>query len=307
MNILLTGGAGFIGSHIAESYIKKGHNLIIVDNLSRGKYENIQFIDKKSIFIKVDIKNVKRLLKEVDGMKIDVINHHAAQIDVRVSMEEPEKDVEENIIGVLNILELAKRKNVKHIIFASSAGTVYGECKGIKNLPDESSVPEPVSIYGVDKLAGEYYIKSFAYWNGVSYCILRYGNVYGPRQDPHGEAGVVAIFTGRILKNKPVFIFGDGRQLRDYVYVKDVAHANLLALNKKGVFNIGSGKTTSVNELADMLEKIHGRKIKRIYKPPRTGEILKSAFKIDRAIKKLGWKPETELYEGLKKTYEWFA
>ncbi|MCS7184783.1 MAG: NAD-dependent epimerase/dehydratase family protein [bacterium] len=306
MNILLTGGSGFIGSHIADLYIKNQHKLIIIDNLSSGNIGNLKGIDKKAKFIKLDIKRKRDLFSALRSYRIDVINHHAAQIDVRVSEENTLKDIKENIIGSLNIIELANLKKVKHIIFAGSAGTVYGEVKN-KKIPDEQSTPEPISIYGINKLTAEYYIKSNSYWNKkITYCILRYGNVYGPRQDPNGEAGVVAIFIGRILKNKHIYIYGSGKQLRDFVYVEDVAKANVLALNKKGVYNIGTGKAHSVLDIVDILERVHGRKIIRVFKPARKGEIFKSAFKVEKAANELGWRAKVSLYDGIKKTYEWF-
>ncbi|MFN3966887.1 MAG: NAD-dependent epimerase/dehydratase family protein [Endomicrobiia bacterium] len=303
LKILVTGGAGFIGSHIVDKYISEGHSVVVVDNLSTGKKENI---NPEAKFYTVDITDIKHLSQIFENEKPDVVNHHAAQIDVRKSVADPTFDANVNIIGSINLLENCKKYNVKKFIFASSGGTIYGECSYIP--PDEDSQYFPMSPYGIAKLSVEYYIKYYSETFNIKTAILRYGNVYGPRQDPHGEAGVVAIFSERMLKNEPVFIFGDGKQMRDYVYVEDVVRANLLVLNhdENLTLNIGTSKPTSVLELFEMMKKICGYKQNPVFKPPRTGELFKSFLDIKKAKEKIGWEPLFNLEEGLKKTIEYF-
>ena len=212
-----------------------------------------------------------------------------------------------NILGALNILENAKKNGVKKVIFASSGGTIYGEC-GSK-APDEKAYADPLSPYGIAKYSVEYYLKYYRAVYGLKYTILRYGNVFGPRQDPHGEAGVIAIFSGKMLKGERVTVFGDGKQMRDYVYVADVVRANVLAL-KKGdneIINIGTQQATSVNRLVQEMSRITCLNEKPLYKPARTGELFRSFLAIKKAGRVLGWKPEVPLYEGLKKTIEYFG
>lgn len=303
MKILVTGGAGFIGSNIVDELIEKKHKVVIVDNLATG---NIKNINKKAKFYKVSVCDKKKIDDIFKKEKIDVVIHHAAQLDVRKSVEDPCFDADVNIKGALNILEACKNTKVKKIIFASSGGTIYGEC-GSK-APDEKAFANPLSPYGVAKLSVEHYIKAYSALYGLKYTILRYANVYGPRQDVNGEAGVVAIFIGKMSKNEDVFIFGDGKQLRDYVYVKDVVSANIKSLTKGNneVINIGTNKTTSVTKLATELSKIMNYKKKPVFKPKRNGELFKSFLNISKAKKVLNWKPNITVSQGLKDTVDFF-
>ena len=304
MKILVTGGAGFIASNIADAYIKEGYQVSIVDNLSTGKRSNI---NQEAKFYNVDITNGEEILHIFEKEKFDIVNHHAAQIDVRKSVADPIFDAQVNILGTLNILENCHKHGIKKVIFASSGGVIYGECS--ENLfPDEQTESRPLSPYGVTKLGVEYYLKYYRTICNVNYTILRYGNVYGPRQDPFGEAGVVAIFSQAMLKNKDIFIFGDGEQLRDYVYVGDIVQANLLALSNGGndVFNIGTGITSSVNRLFNELKTINDYNKNPIYKSVRPGELFRSALNINKAKEKLNWTAKTSFKEGLEKTADWF-
>ncbi|MCR4662667.1 MAG: SDR family NAD(P)-dependent oxidoreductase [Endomicrobiaceae bacterium] len=303
MKILVTGGAGFIGSNIVDELIEKKHKVVIVDNLATGNMKNV---NKKAKFYKVSVCDKKKIDEIFKKEKIDVVIHHAAQLDVRKSVEDPCFDADVNIKGALNILEACKNTKVKKIIFSSSGGTIYGEC-GSK-APDEKAFANPLSPYGVAKLSVEHYIKAYSELYGLKYTILRYANVYGPRQDVNGEAGVVAIFIGRMSQNKEFFIFGDGKQLRDYVYVKDVVSANIKSLTKGNneIINIGTNKTTSVTKLAQELSKIIGYDKKPVFKPKRNGELFKSFLNISKAKKVLGWEPKVDINKGLKNTVEYF-
>ena len=303
MKILVTGGAGFIGSNIVDELVEKKHKVVIVDNLATG---NIKNVNKKAKFYKVSVCDKKKINEIFKKEKIDIVIHHAAQLDVRKSVADPCFDADVNIKGTLNILEACKNTKVKKIIFASSGGTIYGEC-GSK-APDEKSFANPLSPYGVAKLSVEHYIKAYNALYGLKYTILRYANVYGPRQDVNGEAGVVAIFIGKMTANKEVFVFGDGKQLRDYVYVKDVVSANIKALTKGNneIINIGTQKTFSVNQLVKELSLIINYKNKPIFKPKRNGELFKSFLNISKAKKVLGWQPKVDIVKGLKNTVEYF-
>ncbi|SMB98204.1 UDP-glucose 4-epimerase [Thermanaeromonas toyohensis ToBE] len=312
MRILVTGGAGFIGSHIVDALITQGHEVIVVDNLTSGRKENI---NPAARFYFMDICSPE--MEEVFRKeKPELVNHHAAQIDVRRSVADPHEDARVNIVGLLNLLKNCVRYGVKGFIFASSGGVVYGEPT---ELPVKEGYPKgPLSPYGVSKLASEYYLYCFAQVHGLPYITLRYGNVYGPRQDPHGEAGVVAIFGNKMLKGETPTIYGDGEQLRDYVYVQDVVKANLLAMEKlakksypslgKGIdglaYNIGTGKGTSVNELFHLLKKVIGYQGEAIYGPTRAGELKRIYLDCSKAWQELGWRAEVKLEEGLKHTVQ---
>lgn len=302
-NVLVTGGAGFIGSNIVDLLIGNGYNISVIDNLYTGKKENL---NKKARFYRRDIRN--RNLKEVfKKEKPEFVIHHAAQVNVRKSMSDPEFDADVNIMGTINLLECCKNFNIEKIVYASSGGAVYGEPQ---YLPaDESHPINPISQYGASKHAVEHYLE--LYWKnfGIDYVSLRYSNVYGPRQDPFGEGGVVAIFIGKFLKNLKPVIFGDGNQTRDFVYVGDVANANLVSLIKKTdtrIFNIGAGIETSVNEISEKLKNILNSKIVPIYGDAIQGEVRRIYLDVSLAEKELGWKPGVTLDNGLRKTIEWF-
>lgn len=303
MKILVTGGAGFIGSNITDAYIKAGHQVVIIDNMSSGKKENI---NAKAKFYKADITDLPAISKIFSREKFDLLNHHAAQIDVRKSVENPAYDARINVMGTLNLLECAKNTNVKKVIFASSGGTIYGECG--KTAPDEKCPGKPLSPYGITKHTIEFYLNFYAAIHGLKFTVLRYANVYGPRQDPFGEAGVVAIFSQRMLGNKELLIFGNGKQTRDYVFVGDVVKANVNALSRGNneIINIGTGRLTSVNMLFKEMASISNYKAKPVYKPARAGELQKSFLGNKKAKAILEWAPSVQLEDGLDKTMKYF-
>ena len=302
MKILVTGGAGFIGSNVVDALVKCGHEVTVLDNLSTGKEENI---NPEVKFYNIDLLDIESLEFVFREFKPDVVNHHAAQIDVRKSVEDPAFDAETNIIGSINLFELSINYGVRRIIFSSTGGALYGE---LENLPADEDTPiEPLSPYGVAKYCTENYLNYFKRLYGIERVILRYANVYGPRQDPLGEAGVVAIFTGKILKGETPVIYGDGTQTRDYIYIEDVVEANVLALNgKEGVYNIGTGKETSVNELINVFSNVLGKEIKPEYVLPRIGEVHRISLDADMAKKELGFVPKSSIEEGIRKTIEWY-
>lgn len=303
MKILVTGGAGFIGSTIVDEYVKLGHKVVIIDNLSSGKKKNI---NPRARFYKCDIGDAARVGRIFRKERFDVVTHHAAQIDVRRSVADPVFDARVNVLGTLVLLENCRAHGVKKVIFASSGGTIYGECGRIP--PTELSPGRPLSPYGITKHCVEFYLKYYAALFGLKYTVLRYSNVYGPRQDPHGEAGVVAIFSQRILNNEEIKIFGDGKQLRDYVYVADVARANVLALTRgtNEIINIGTRKASSVNDLYRAMAAVTGYAKKPVYKPARPGELFRSFLDAGKARRVLGWQPRVSFSEGLLKTIEYF-
>jgi len=302
MRILVTGGAGFIGSHVVDSYIEAGHDVFVVDDLSTGKRENLH---PKAHFLHADILDlaVRKLLA---SEKIDVVNHHAAQMDVRRSVADPLFDARINLLGMLNVLEGAREAKVKKVIFSSSGGTVYGEQTMFPASEDHPT--QPISPYGVSKRAGEHYLYFYSVEYGIPYIALRYANIYGPRQDPHGEAGVVAIFTLRLLSGNQPIINGDGKQTRDYVFVKDVAQANLAALqtNYCGPINIGTSIETDVNQLFHHLRTLTNSALPELHGPAKSGEQRRSVLAWNRAQEVLGWSPTVEIGEGLRQTVEFF-
>ncbi len=335
MRILVTGGAGFIGSHVADAYLAAGHEVAVVDDLSTGSKENL---DPRARFFRVDIRSAE-LPAVLADFRPEVVNHHAAQMSVSVSARDPRLDADINILGTLNLLEAAVRNGVRRIIFASTGGAMYGDQD---TLPTPETVfPQPVSPYGVAKLAVERYLHAFHAMHGLSAVALRYANVYGPRQNPHGEAGVVAIFSKAILEGRELTVNGDGGQTRDYVYVGDVVRANLLALERgepraegrepraevqggridrdsdrmsdeRGaggsplVLNIGTGAETSVNDLVQLLREIAATAFTWRHGPPRPGEQRRSALDSGLAWRSLGWRPATDIRTGLAQTFRWF-
>ncbi len=302
MKILVTGGAGFIASHVVDAFIKDGHQVFILDNLATGFEKNI---NQKAEFIKEDITN-KDLSALFEKEKFDVVNHHAAQMDVRRSVADPAFDANTNIIGTINLLQNCIKTGVKKFMFASTGGAVYGEQNYYP--ADESHTTSPLSPYGISKLAVEKYLYFYYAQYKLNYTVLRYANIYGPRQNPFGEAGVIAIFTSKLLKGEQPVINGSGLQTRDYVFVGDVVKANLITLKdeKSDIYNIGTGKETNVNEIYSLLNKFAGKGQVEKHGPAAPGEQMRSVITSEKLYKKFGWKPSTTLEEGLKKTMEFF-
>ncbi|MDD3887281.1 MAG: NAD-dependent epimerase/dehydratase family protein [Patescibacteria group bacterium] len=304
MKILVTGGAGFIGSHIVDKLIEDTNEVIIIDNLSTGKKENL---NSKAKFYQADIKNYEEIEKVFEQEKPEYICHQAAHASVPESVKDPISDAENNILGSINIFKLASKYNVKKIVFASTGGALYGDADVLPT--PETYEAKPVSPYGVSKLAAEEYLYCFNFLNKLNYTILRYANVYGPKQDPFGEAGVVAIFCQKIANNDQPIINGDGKCTRDYVYVKDIANANLSALKSEksqNIYNVGTGIQTDVNTIFQNLIKISGRNIPEKHGPARIGDQRTSAIDSSKIKQELNWEPKVKLEDGLKETYEWF-
>jgi UDP-glucose 4-epimerase len=303
MKILVTGAAGFIGSHVVDIYIAKGYEVVAVDDLSTGRASNLNPAAK---FYKLDIRR-SELAEVFEKEKPDFVNHHAAQMDVRRSVTDPMLDADINILGSINLLENAQKHNVKRFIYISSGGAVYGEPE---YLPcDEKHPINPICQYGASKHTIEHYLYIYQQVHGLPYVVLRYANVYGPRQNPHGEAGVVAIFTGKMLSGGEVVVNGDGEQQRDFVYVGDCAQANLLALDTPGVnqiYNIGSGDETSINEIYGMLREISGYEKAPVHAPAKAGETRRIYLENTRASTGLGWEPTVTLMQGLRMTVDYF-
>lgn len=303
MKILVTGGAGFIGSHVVDAYVAQGHEVIVVDDLSNGKRENVT---GRAHFVHLDIRD-PALAEVFASYRPQVVNHHAAQIDVRRSVQDPAFDAEVNVLGTLRVLEQCRRSGVHRLIFASTGGAIYGEPK---YLPmDENHPIAPLAPYGASKFAAEQFLRLGVLIEGMTCVVLRYANVYGPRQDPLGEAGVVAIFAAAMLQGQTPTIYGDGTQTRDFVYVGDVAHANLLALDRDpgGPVNIGTGIGTSINDVFSILAGLTGFRGQPICALPRAGEIHTCYLDNSRARQHLGWQPGTDLREGLARTVRAFA
>jgi UDP-glucose 4-epimerase len=302
MRILVTGGAGFIASHIADAFINEGHSVTILDNLSTGFEKNI---NPKAKFVKGDICD-KEISSLFEKEKFDIVNHHAAQMDVRKSVADPAFDANTNIIGTLNLLQNSVKTGVKKFMFASTGGAVYGEQSYFP--ADESHPTSPLSPYGISKLAVEKYLYFYSVQYNLNYTVLRYANIYGPRQSPMGEAGVVAIFTSKLLKNEQPIINGPGTQTRDYVFVGDVVKANITTLNdgNSDIYNIGTGQETDVNQLFHMLNKITGNDMPEKHGPAAPGEQMRSVITSDKIFKKFNWKPSTPIETGLSKTVEFF-
>lgn len=302
MRILVTGGAGFIGSHVADACVAAGHEVMVLDNLSSGRKENVP---PAARFVLCDVSS-DTAEEAVRTFRPEVVSHHAAQIDVRTSVADPLFDARVNILGTLHLLEACRKHGVRKFLFASSGGAGYGEQETFP--ADESHPVRPVSPYGAAKMAAELYLHYYRVQHGLAYTSLRYGNVYGPRQDPHGEAGVVAIFSERLLRGQTAIIYGDGEQTRDYVYVADVVRANLLALERGDgtALNIGTGIETSVNTLFRALRSLAGSEQKEIHAPAKPGEQRRSCLENRMASYELGWYPETSLDEGLARTLSYF-
>ena len=299
MKIIVTGGAGFIGSHVVDWYLELGHNVVVIDDLSTG---NLTHLPKKAKFYQMDVGS-DQLAKVFEEERPDVVNHLAAQIDVRKSLEDPVADARTNIIGSLNLLKLCQKYKVKKVIFSSSGGAIYGEQQTYP--ADENHPAEPQSPYGIAKLTIEKYLQFYSWTYGIPFVALRYANVYGPRQNALGEAGVVAIFTKKLLNGEIPTINGDGKQTRDYVYIDDVVHCNVEALKSdvRGIFNVGTGIETDVTTIATKLIQLTGpANIKPHFGPAKDGEARRSCLKPG----KLQKTPPTLLSVGLEKTVEWF-
>jgi UDP-glucose 4-epimerase len=303
MRVLLTGGAGFIGSHVADHLLARGHEVAIVDDLSSGKRDNVP---EGARFYELDIRTgCAEVFRDFEP---EALCHQAAQMDVRRSVREPDFDASVNVLGTIRLLENCIDTEVRKVVFASTGGAVYGEQR---EYPATEEHPQyPISPYGVSKLAGERYMHYYHVQYGLPYMALRYANVYGPRQDPHGEAGVVAIFCGNLAAGTASTINGSGEQTRDYVYVEDVARANVLALESgapPGAYNIGTGVETSVNGLYELLANVSGKDLLPEYGPAKPGEQLRSCVDPSKSEELLKWRPEIGLKGGLEETLRFFG
>jgi UDP-glucose 4-epimerase len=304
MRVLVSGGAGFIGSHTVDALAARGgHEIAIIDNLAAGKRDQV---NPRARFYQADLRDASAVRDVIDRERPEVLVHLAAQMDVRRSVADPAFDAQVNLVGFLNLMEAGREHGLRRVVFSSTGGAIYGEQECFPC--DEEHPQRPVSPYGIAKLATEKYLFFYRAQYGIDYVALRYANVYGPRQDPHGEAGVVAIFCGRILEGRPVTIYGDGGQTRDYVYVADVVRANVAALEStvSGAFNVGTGVETSVNQLYDALARNAGTSRAAEFGPPRAGEQRRSVILPERAARELGWRPQVELSDGLAQTLRFF-
>jgi UDP-glucose 4-epimerase len=291
---IVTGGAGFIGSHVVDALVARGDDVTVLDNLSTGRHENV---NEGARLVEADLAAAAGVFADA---RPEICFHLAAQVDVRVSVERPDFDAEVNLLGTIHVLEAARGHGVQ-VVFASSGGAIYGECDG----PAAEDAPLlPLAPYGASKLAGEEYLETYNRLYETNHVALRYANVYGPRQDPHGEAGVVAIFLGRLARGEPLRIYGDGRQTRDYAYVGDVATATLGAPGHTGVFNVGTGTETSVLELAEACQRAAGISVEIEHAPARAGELQRSVVNPGRAERELGFRAGTSLEDGLAATWE---
>ena len=302
MKVLVTGGAGFIGSHIADRLLEAGHEVVVLDDLSTGHVEHLA---AKARFYQMDLSSP--WLDELFRIeRPDAIAHQAAQASVRVSVDDPVFDATVNVVGTAALLQAGVRHGVRRFLFASTGGAIYGDTEAIPTPEDAPALP--VSPYGAAKLAAEVYLRTFHALHGLSFAALRYANVYGPRQDPHGEAGVVAIFSQRLLAGAIARINGDGKQTRDFVYVRDVAEANLLALTSDAVgsFNVGTGVETDINRIFEIIKRLTGSSQPEEHAPPKAGEQRRSVVDAAKIARVMGWQPRTGLEEGLRQTVQYF-
>jgi UDP-glucose 4-epimerase len=310
MRALVTGGSGFIGSNLVDALLDRGDEVTVVDDLSTGRIENLDGARRRGIaFHEADITDSERLCKLVASARPDIVFHLAAQIDVRKSIEDPAWDAGINVGGTINVLDAARRAGVARVVNTSTGGAIYGD---VDTIPTPESTPaRPMAAYGTSKLCAETYCGWHERLYGLSAVTLRYGNVYGPRQDPRGEAGVIAIFCGRVLEGKRPTIYGDGQQTRDYVFVADVVAANLAAAEHPeahGVYNVGTGRERSVLEVLGSLRRAAGLgddDLQPEYAPARLGELQRSALDVGRARAELGFTAEADLDDGMRRTFEW--
>lgn len=302
MKILITGGAGFIGSHVADALIDKGHEVHIIDDLTGGRIDNVP---GAATFHQADIRS-REAAEILEKESFEIIVHHAAQMDVRRSVADPRFDADVNILGFLNLMEAGRRSGLQKVVFASTGGAIYGEPDYAPQ--DEAHPLRPLSPYGITKLCTERYLYYYQQEFGISHVVLRYANVYGPRQNPHGEAGVVAIFCERLLEGKQPVIYGDGEQTRDYVFVGDVVQANVRALEygTSGTFNVGTSVETNVNELFRAIRDRIDESVEEVHEKGRPGEQRRSVLDYSYSERELGWSPESDLQEGLSRTVDWF-
>ncbi len=301
--VIVTGGAGFIGSHVVDAFLSAGYNVVALDNMHSGSAANV---DPRAHLYRADIRDAEALERIFAVEKPVFVSHQAALADVRQSLACPDLYAEVNVIGTIRLLEAARQHGVRKVIFASTGGAIYGETDCIPTPEDAPA--RPLDFYGVSKLSCEYYLSSYKHNYGLDYCVLRYGNVYGPRQNAQGEAGVVAIFATKMLRGEQAVINGDGRQTRDFVYVEDVARANLLAATKgTGVYNIGTGKVTDINTIFAHLARVTGYALPKLHGPAKPGEVRQSCLDPSRARRELGWEPRMSLEEGLSRTARSFS
>lgn len=302
MKVLVTGGAGFIGSHIADRFLEAGHEVVVLDDLSTG---HVEHLPAKARFYQMDLSSP--WLDELFRIeRPDAVAHQAAQASVRISVDDPVFDATVNVAGTVALLQASVRHGVRRFLFASTGGAIYGDTEAIPTPEDAPALP--VSPYGAAKLTAEVYLRTFHALHGLPYAALRYANVYGPRQDPHGEAGVVAIFSQRLLAGEIARINGDGKQTRDFVYVGDVAAANLLALTSDAVgsFNVGTGVETDINWIFEIIKRLSGSGQAEEHAPAKAGEQRRSVVDSSKIAKVMGWQPRTGLEEGLRQTVQYF-
>jgi UDP-glucose 4-epimerase len=296
---VVTGGAGFIGSHVVDALLARGDEVCVLDNLASGRREQV---DEAANFVEADVRNGPAVEELFSRLQPDACLHLAAQADVRVSVDRPDYDCEVNVLGTVRVLEASRRCGAR-VVLASTGGAIYGECE--RPAP-ETAERQPLSPYGTSKLAAEEYLKAYSRLYGAQHVALRFGNVYGPRQDPHGEAGVVAIFLGLLATGGTPRIFGDGSQTRDYVYVGDVVAATLAALaGEAGIFNVGTGLETSVTTLYEACRRVAGSNTEPEFAPPRSGELQRSVLDPALATQQLGFSAGTSLEDGLAATWAW--
>ncbi len=302
MRTLVTGGAGFIASHLAAALLAAGDSVAILDNLSTGRRENIP--DGARLH-EVDIRDASGVSRVFSEVKPEIVFHYAAQASVVRSLQDPAYDAQCNVVGSLHVIQQAIQHDVRRVVFASTGGAIYGDPREIP--ADEAHPTRPLCPYGAAKLAVEHYLAMYARIADLSYTCLRYGNIFGPRQDPYGEAGVIAIFIGQVLRGEAPRVFGDGTQTRDFVYVDDAVAAALTATNEQQneIYNIGTGRQTSVLQLVEALGQVVGRKLKPCFEPPRVGEVAHIALDPSKAARQMSWRANTPLVDGIARTVEW--